>query len=164
MEVIEFTKDELQELTPSSNVLTQDATIGMYKYDGKIVGKYNTKYVFKHEADGTLINLVFKNMRGVYIDDKPMIKQLDNADKYKLVETFEVAKADPEPATADKKYPMYAFDGYAEFQKEAGVLQKQSISPTQDMYDTLYATEVNADYSDRYYRKLHVKDNMLVPV
>jgi hypothetical protein len=164
MDTVEFTKEELAELKPSKNALTHDADLGTYTYDTKVVGKYNTKYLFVNDTTNDTINIVFKNLRAVYINDEPMLQKLETADRYKLVESFEVVRKDPEPADADKRYPMYAFEGFKTFQKEAEVLSRKGISPTQDMYDALYKTNVAQAYSNSFYRKLHVKSPLLVAV
>ena len=163
MDTIEFTKEELAELKPSKNALTHDADLGTYTYDTKVVGKYNTKYLFVNETTNNTINIVFKNLRAVNVGDKPMLDVLKPADKYKLTESFEVDRKDPEPAEADKRYPMYAFEGFKTFQSEAGVLASKGIEPTPDMYDTLYKTNIAEAYKDTYYRKLHIKEPLLVP-
>jgi hypothetical protein len=164
MDTVEFTKEELAELKPSKNALTHDADLGTYSYDTKVTGKYNTKYLFVNDTTNDTINIVFKNLRAIYINDESMLKKLETADKYTLASSFEVARKDPEPAEADKRYPMYAFEGFATFQKEAEVLSRKGIEPTQDMYDALYKTKVAEAYVNSYYRKLHVKAPLLIAV
>jgi len=163
-QVIEtISRKEFASLIPATAINTETLTLGEYKYLDKIEGKYNTKYQYENVLTGDVFNLTLKALSSFRINNKLMLKELVMAKDYQLAPSFNVVTASVEPATADKRYPMYCFSGYKAFSELANQLQSEKKPVPQSAYDTLYATDISPEHVDRYYRTIHVDSPLLVP-
>lgn len=163
IEIPTISRSEFNNLIPATAINTSDLAPGVYNYVDKIVGKYNTKYQYENADSGDIFNLTIKALSSFRIDDKLMLKALAKAEDYTLAPSFTVVKKAVVPDDADKRYPMYCFAGYTDFQKTANEHQIAKTNVPQEAYDTLYATDILDEHKDRYYRKIHITDPLLEP-
>ena len=157
-------RSEFANLIPATAINTETLALGAYNYVDKIVGKYNTKYQYENTSTGDIFNLTIKSLSSFLIQDKLMLRQLAKVNDFMFAKSFSVVKVSTEPATADKRYPMYCFAGYEDFQTISNEKQVLKEPVPQSAFDDLYATDIKPEHVDRYYRKIHIDQPLLVPV